>query len=144
MASTRENTGRCLCGAVSVVAPAASDSVGACHCGMCRRWAGGPWLAIECGTEVRFEGEDHVATFASSDWAERGFCRACGTHLYYRLKQDGRFFLPAGLLDDAARFVLDHQIFVDEQPTYYRFANETKILTGAQVIAQATSASTAK
>ena len=141
MARVSERTGRCLCGAVGVRAETASPSVGACHCRMCRRWTGGPWMAVECGAVVHFEGEEHVASFASSAWAERGFCRQCGTHLYYRLKQDGRLFVPAGLFDQTDDLVFDHQIFVDEQPTYYRFANETRSLTGAQVLAQVASAS---
>lgn len=87
---------------------------------------------------VRFsvEGTDHISVFGSSDWAERGFCNRCGTHLYYRLKLDGHFAIPIGLLDDDGAWVFDEQIFVDEQPAYYAFANDTKKLTGAEVFAQ--------
>lgn len=28
----------------------------------------------------------HQGRFASSDWAERGFCKTCGTTLFYFLK----------------------------------------------------------
>jgi len=65
--------------------------VGACYCGMCRRWGGGPLLAVDCGTSVRLTGEEHVGVFASSKWAERGFCKQCGSHLFYRLKQNGQY-----------------------------------------------------
>ena len=86
----------CLCGAVKLTAPDVSE-VGACHCGMCRRWGGGPFLALHCGTEVKFEGQQKVKTYPSSEWAERAFCADCGTHLYYRLKATGEYFVPAGL-----------------------------------------------
>ena len=42
--------GTCLCGAVTVSVSQPAASVGACHCRMCRKWGGGPLLAVECGT----------------------------------------------------------------------------------------------
>jgi hypothetical protein len=128
-------TGRCLCGSVHVSVRTANTRIGACHCSTCRKWGGGPLLALDCGTEVDFQGEDRISVFASSMWAERGFCSTCGSHLFYRLKKERRYFLPVGLLD-GDDWVLDHQVFIDEQPAYYTFANETKKLTGAELFAQ--------
>lgn len=135
-ANAVERSGHCLCGAVRVTARRAGRSVGACHCGMCRRWTGGPLLAIDGGTDVRFDGEDHIGVFESSDWAERGFCKRCGTHLFYRLKQERRYFLPVGLLDESDDWTFDHQVFIDEKPEFYSFANDTRNMTGAEVFAQ--------
>ena len=125
--------GKCLCGEVEITAPEQSHEVGACHCDMCRRWGGGPLLAVDCGTQVEVIG-DSVKEFDSSDWAVRGFCQRCGTHLYYKLKQTGQHIIPAGLFD-AADMVMDHEVFVDERPAFYAFANKTKQLTGAEVFA---------
>ena len=58
-----EGKGRCLCSAVKFSAKNISNNVGACHCGMCRRWGGGPLMAVSCGTEVTFEGEELVVDF---------------------------------------------------------------------------------
>ncbi len=92
-------------------------------------------FAIECGDQIRFEGEDAVAAYASSGWAERGFCRHCGTHLFYRLKKERHYAVPVGLLDNRDDLVMEQQIFIDEKPPYYAFANRTKSLTGAEVFA---------
>jgi hypothetical protein len=128
-------TGSCLCGSIHFAVQQMNAHVGACHCSMCRHWSGGPWLAVDCGTEVTFEGSPTV--FDSSSWAERGFCGRCGTHLFYRLKQDGKHFMPAGLFQgDEDRLVFDHQVFIDEKPAYYDFQNETRNMTGAEVFAQ--------
>ncbi|MFV0665299.1 GFA family protein [Denitromonas sp.] len=127
--------GTCLCGAVTLSVARPATSVGACHCRMCRKWGGGPLLAVECGTAVTIAGEDSVTVFDSSPWAQRGFCKHCGTHLFYRLKEAQQYHLPAGLFDEAPGFSFDQQIFVDEQPAYYRFANDTRNLTGAEVFA---------
>ncbi|MEZ5628415.1 MAG: GFA family protein [Rhodocyclaceae bacterium] len=127
--------GTCLCGAVTLSVAQPATSVGACHCRMCRKWGGGPLLAVECGTAVTIAGEDSVTVFDSSPWAQRGFCKHCGTHLFYRLKEAQQYHLPVGLFDEAPGFSFDQQIFVDEQPAYYRFANDTRNLTGAEVFA---------
>lgn len=136
MDSTATHEGACLCGAVRVTATPKSSSIGVCHCGMCRRWGGGPLFAAECGGEVDFEGAEHISVFASSEWAERGFCRTCGTHLFYRLKQDAFYAIPIGLFEHSDQWLFSEQIFIDQKPSFYSFAEDTKNLTGAQVFAQ--------
>ena len=136
MSNEIKASGSCLCGSVSIVASSVSGSVGACHCNSCRKWTGGPLLAVDCGNNVVFEGEDNISVFNSSEWAERGFCKLCGSHLFYRLKETSQYIMPAGLFDQEKDFVLDHQIFIEEQPSYYCFANETTNMTGAEVFAQ--------
>lgn len=131
-----EQHGSCLCGAVHVVATPASASIGACHCDMCRKWGGGPLFAAECGADVRFEGEEAISVYASSAWAERGFCRKCGTHLFYRLQGGGFHAIPVGLFDGNGEWNLAEQVFINEKPPWYSFAEPTRDLTGAEVFAQ--------
>jgi len=132
-AKTTERQGHCLCGEVRVTARKAGSDVGACHCKMCRRWGGGPFMEIDCGAEIDFQGEDNIAVFDSSKWAERGFCRNCGTHLFYRLKESGAHMVPVGLFEDEEGLVFESQVFIDERPAYYEFANQTKDLTGEEL-----------
>lgn len=131
----RALTGSCVCGASSFEAAAVSTSLGACHCGLCRRWGGGPLLAVECGTDVKFAESSQVSVFPSSEWAERGFCARCGTHLFYRLKESGEYHVPVGLFKDDGAFQFDHQVFIDEKPEYYSFNGETRNMTGAELFA---------
>ncbi len=127
---------QCLCGSVAIEAELSSTEVAACHCSMCRKWAGGPMLAIDCGGSVKFKNESLVTRYPSSDWADRGFCSKCGTHLFYYLKSANQYHLPAGLMETDADYALTHQIFIDEKPAYYSFSNETKNMTGAEVFAE--------
>ncbi|QDY69956.1 GFA family protein [Qingshengfaniella alkalisoli] len=130
-------TGRCLCGAVSFTAKGAHDSFDVCHCEMCRRWAAGPMLAIESDS-VDFEGEENIGIFTSSDWAERGFCKKCGTSLFYRLTiGSGETHVSAGALDDLAGMDLSKEIFIDRKPEGYAFAGDRPRLTEAEVFAAA-------
>ena len=136
MSDVRESTGSCLCGAVKIFVKTMSTHVGACHCGMCRKWSGGPIMAVDCGSDVSFTGKEHIKVYNSSEWAERGFCSQCGSHLYYRFKQYNLHFMPVGLFDNLDDIEFDHQVFIDDKPNYYDFANKTKNTTGAEEFAQ--------
>ena len=136
MSDSFEGKGLCLCGSVSITVQSLSNSVGACHCGMCRRWGSGPYMEINCGSNVSFEGEENISVFSSSNWAERGFCKNCGTHLFYRLKENNQHMVPVGLFDEDEDLVFDSQVFIDEKPAYYSFSNTTNDKTGAEIFAE--------
>lgn len=136
MSTSNTVKGSCLCGAVSLSTTSLNHQIAACHCNMCRKWGGGALLAVECGSDVSFSGEEHIKIYESSQWAERGFCKKCGTHLFYRLKQNHQYYIPVGIFEHEEGLVLEHQVFIDEKPKYYAFANETKNMTGAELLAQ--------
>jgi hypothetical protein len=129
--------GRCLCGAVTVRATAVHGHVEACHCTMCRQWGGSALLCVQCESDVEIDGDEQVARYRSSKWAERGFCRQCGSNLFYRYLPADSYCFTAGLFPDDALKPLSEEIFIDEKPDYYAFAGERERLTGAQVIAKA-------
>ena len=135
MSASGNQTGQCLCGKVRFTVRQDVSEVGACHCIMCRRWAGGPLLVLEGDYPVEFEGEENIVTYRSSDWAERGFCGTCGSNLFYRLVDSGKTIMSAGTLDDQSGLTFTDQVFIDEKPVYYSFANETKNMTGEELFA---------
>ncbi len=132
-AETRERKGHCLCGDVQITAHQASTEVGACHCHMCRRRGGGPAFELDCGTDVTITGEDHIAVYNSSEWAERAFCKTCGTNLYYRLKEPGQYMIASAIFDNEDNLNFTTQVYIDSKPDYYSLAEQTKSLTGAEV-----------
>ena len=133
---TERIEGHCLCGAVTVRAAPVRRQVDACHCTMCRRWNGIAFLGVMCGSEVAFEGEEHVVRYRSSEWAERGFCGRCGSSLFYRYLPNGNHSFLAGLFPDDALLPLAEEIFIDEKPPYYAFDADSAKLTGPEVMAK--------
>ena len=128
--------GRCLCGAVTVRIAPPERHVEACHCSMCRRWGGSAFLSLKGVTDPKLDGDEHVGRYRSSKWAERGFCRSCGSGLYYLYTPKGLYAFAAGLFDDLEGYTLAEEIFVDDKPDYYDFAGERERLTGAEVMAK--------
>lgn len=135
MTQSENAKGSCLCGAVSLEIEDLDNHLGACHCHMCRKWGGGPLMAL-VGSKVSIKGEKAIKVFDSSAWAERGFCRECGTHLFYRIKETQQYHIPVGLLEKEFNIDFNLQVFIDEKPSYYDFANQTEMMTGTEVFAK--------
>jgi hypothetical protein len=123
----------CLCGSVKITAGEINPKFTVCHCDSCRAWGGGPFFAVQCGTNVEIEGNEKIKMYESSSWASRGFCSDCGTHLFYKLNKSGEYNMPVGMFKNLKGLEMDIQYFSDQRPDYYCFSNETKEMTGAEV-----------
>jgi hypothetical protein len=85
-AATGWGEGSCLCGAVRYRIPLPPLWVAHCHCTICRRAQGAPfvtWLGAD-GAQFAFVGPaDALRQHASSPEATRSFCGNCGTPLFF-------------------------------------------------------------
>ncbi len=136
MAEDLTRTGRCLCGAVTFTVELKAAHFDACHCGMCRRWSGGPAFAVEAKAAPAIDGADKLASYSSSDWGVREFCSTCGSNLFWRSPQFGIASVYLGALDNADDLTFETQIFVDHKLPGYSFAEQTQMMTEAEVVAQ--------
>ncbi len=128
-----EKTGQCLCGAVKFRATPKANEVTICHCGMCRRQMAGPFFAIECGDSFRAEDSPSLGVYSASDYGERVFCKDCGTSIAWRTRDNTFSEVSVNALNDIGDLELKQEIFVDDKPDYYSFAQQTRKLTGAEV-----------
>ena len=134
---TTNRSAQCLCGKIKMTISSENNKVGACHCSMCRRFSGGPMLGLDCGADVSIDaGNEHLGLYQSSAYGERGFCKNCGSSLFWKMRDANHYVVSAGILDDPSQLVLNSQIFIDEKPDFYSFANDTKNMTGAEFMAQ--------
>jgi hypothetical protein len=130
-----DQTGQCLCGAVRFSVENANAEHNACHCVMCQRWAGAPYFGTYV-EKVVFHGEENISRFSSSAWAERGFCKICGSNLFYRLKESDRYSMAVGTFDDRSEFKLTGELFIDLKPAGYTFAGDHERLSEAETMAR--------
>lgn len=116
-----EKTGSCLCGGVRYrITGPLSDVVG-CHCRQCRKQTGHFLPA----TRVRKKYFEMVANqgltwYQASDRARRGFCRTCGSMLFWQADGADRIAIAAGSLDGETRLVIAAHIFVADKGDYYQ------------------------
>ena len=125
---------RCLCGVTRFEVQLRNHEVAACHCSMCRRQTSGPLMAIDI-EDIHFVDQQYLSVFNSSEWAERGFCSVCGTFIFWRTKDHSfaniNVFTLEELPDDLD---FNLEIYVDHQPAFYLFNNQTQKMTEAEVI----------
>ena len=97
-------SGGCQCGAVRYdVAPGPSFA-SICHCRMCQRATGSPFAALLKVAADRVTWHGSPGVFASSNIAERGFCPACGTPLFYRQTAGEWIELTSGSMPSSVPF----------------------------------------
>jgi hypothetical protein len=134
----KRRSAQCLCGAVQFSAVPVKAETSVCHCDMCRRWTAGAFFAVDCGDSVVFEKQDDFELYRSSEWADRGFCRKCGTPLIWKLHGKDQFSVSLAAFDDTDGVEFTTEIFIDQKPDYFAFSNDTKKMTGAEVFAMFT------
>ena len=108
-------TGGCQCGAVRYELTARPTGASICHCRMCQKAGGAPFMAFT-GT-VRQERfvftRGAPAIYRSSEIAERSFCAICGTPLTYRLFGRDRVSVTIGSLDRPAEVAPTQQLGIE-------------------------------
>ncbi len=103
---------------------------------MCRRWSGGAPFFGARAASVAFSSAERLGRYESSPWAERGFCKTCGTTLFYFLKPTQTYWMSVGAFDDQTSFRLVREIFVDHKPEGYAFAGDHPRWTEAETLAK--------
>jgi len=85
-------------------------------------------------------GEDQVGIYPSSPWAERAFCKSCGSSLFYRVTAEGpmqgEMHVGFGTLSDVSGIPFTGELYIDLKPEAYSFAGEGRHqMTEAEVTA---------
>jgi hypothetical protein len=111
--------------------------ISVCHCGQCRRWNSGPLMSVDMEDGMTLIRDDGLDWYKSSDRGERGFCRHCGSSLFWREPGAAHGWgISAGALDDASGLTIARHIWVDDRPNFYDFSDTAPRLTAAQAEAK--------
>jgi hypothetical protein len=120
-------SGRCLCGAVRFTVAGSIGNVVTCHCKMCRQWHGAPGAYANARwDELQVGSGDSLAWYASSDFARRGFCRDCGSSLFWRRNGSGEVSIAPGAIDDPTGLRSQGHIYVAHKGDWYEIADGLK------------------
>ncbi len=116
-----EFTGGCLCGSVRYRATGPLRDVLVCHCTQCRRQSG----HIAAYTSVpldrfRLERDTALSWYRASTSAERGFCRVCGSNLFWKPAAEAYISITAGTLDGPTSLSIEEHVFCADKGDYYQ------------------------
>lgn len=118
-------SGGCLCGAVRWEADGEPTPVTYCHCSKCRRWHG----HVGAYTGVPREGFRLVADralgwFQLNPTVKRGFCRECGSSLFWDEGGEARISICAGSFDAPSGLRSKAHIYVASKGDYYELPED--------------------
>lgn len=115
-----EHTGSCACGAVTYTVVGELTDVIACHCETCRRTSGYYWGATHADKDaLTIHNSNALTWWQSSDIARRGFCKHCGSSLFYSRHEAPYIAIAPGTLNDAPNLSTHMHIFCAEAGSYY-------------------------
>ncbi len=113
-------SGSCLCGGVAFEISEPLRPVVGCHCSQCRKQSGhfGAFTASD-DQYLKFTADATLAWYRATETAGRGFCKTCGSLLFW--KGDGNSYteIAAGCIDGATGLKLEGHIFCADKGDYY-------------------------
>lgn len=120
--------GGCLCGQVRYEVEPPLGEMFLCHCGECRRWHG----SVCTGTVVRLHqltihDEHNLNWFRSATSerrARRGFCRVCGSSMFWLPKNGDFVCIAAGTIDQPTGLEPTMHLFTSQQADYWTYHDE--------------------
>lgn len=117
-------SGSCLCGAVAFTVAGALNAPDACHCGQCRKQSGHYWASTDVPkAALTITGEDQLSWYHASPDVRRGFCRNCGSFLFWDPPARNSIAVAMGAFDTPTGTSLHCHIFVADQGDYYTIAD---------------------
>ena len=129
----RPHAGGCACGAVRYRATGDLRPVVACHCGQCRKSMTnyGAFTAV-ARDGLSIDNEAEVTWFDSSPGVRRGFCRRCGSTLFWDRSAGNDVSIAAGTLDQPSGLRLVRHIFVADKADFYEITDGLEQLPQGQ------------
>lgn len=118
--------GSCLCGGLRWRYDAAPSSMTHCHCSMCRKNHGTPFVTFVGGPLEGYaweSGEDAIRWYQSSAQGARGFCPACGAKAPTLMPEHGLAIMPAGPLEGDLGLRPQMHMFVASKAPWYEITD---------------------
>ncbi len=121
-------SGSCLCGAIKYTIDGPLRQVTACHCSQCRKQSGHFYAATSAkDSDLSIHGGENLTWYEASDDARRGFCKKCGSALFWKPNGRDTTSILAGSLDnDAGIKIIDH-IFAADKGDYYEINDDVPV-----------------
>jgi hypothetical protein len=119
--SNNHKTGSCLCGEVAFRITGPLRPVVACHCTQCRKQTRHFGAFTNCAvSDLHFDKDTSLAWYRASDSARRGFCKTCGSVLFWQGNGRDTISISAGSLDGKTGLALSGHIFCADAGGIYQ------------------------
>lgn len=118
-------TGGCLCGAVRYEVTGPLRDVVNCHCSFCQKQHGGYGPHTKARkVNISLTKTEGLGWYQTSDIARRGFCRGCGSGLFWEPYELDATGIIASTLDDPSGLKTMGHIYVSEKSDFYQITDD--------------------
>ena len=125
-------TGGCYCGAVRYEIRGPLRGVVNCHCGQCAKLNGNFGAHSKAAkSDVTVRIDRGLAWYRISRVARRGFCRKCGSGLFWDQLEQDTLGIIAGTLDRPTGLKTIGHIFVGDKADFYEIADDIQQFVGS-------------
>lgn len=117
----------CLCESVQFDVELVNLNLGLCHCSMCRKSTGGTGFSyLYSKNKPNFISKKWLKIYDSSPVAERGFCKNCGTSIFYHRKLDEGYCIPPAIIKDLPqdKVCFSKEWYIENKPYYYEYKTD--------------------
>ena len=125
-------SGSCFCGAVRYEVKGPLRGVVNCHCNQCTKLNGnfGPHSKA-LKSKVNIIKDEGLIWYKISDVARRGFCRECGSGLFWDHIEQNALGILAGSLDYPTGLETIGHIFVEDKSDFYEISDDIQQFKGS-------------
>lgn len=119
------STGGCLCGAVRYEVKGPLRDVVNCHCSYCQKQHGGYGPHTKARkVNITLTKTDGLGWYQTSKTARRGFCRECGSGLFWEPYELDATGIIASTLDGQTGLKTMGHIYVSEKSDFYQITDD--------------------
>lgn len=121
-----KDTGSCYCGKIIFELWDFDPQYSTCHCTECRKWTGSFYACIAAKTgDYKISGSEHITWYLKTPNSEQGFCKTCGSAIFWREKPDiGYLDFAIGMLDNPQQLTARRHIFCKNKADFYALPND--------------------
>lgn len=116
--------GGCLCGAVRFEITGPLGDVTFCHCTQCRKTTGHHFATTDAkNNNIEFVDDHGLEWYRASENAGRGFCKLCGSSLFWKPDDGDYTAILAGCLERPTDLKSGKHIFTADKGDYYEITD---------------------
>lgn len=125
-------SGSCYCGAVRYEVKGTLRGVVNCHCSQCTKLNGNFGSHSKAPkSKITITKDKGLSWYKISDKARRGFCRDCGSGLFWDQIEQNALGIIAGSLDRPTALKTIGHIFVEDKSDFYEITDDIKQFKGS-------------
>lgn len=121
-----KDSGSCYCGKIKFDIWDFNPTYSVCHCTECCKWTGSFYACIAAKADhYKIQGQENITWYAKSADSEQGFCKNCGSAIFWRQPKNPTYLdFAIGFLDNPKQLTAKRHIFSQTKPDYYDFPND--------------------